>query len=223
MTTEIRTLIPGRLTVGTYAAFAPVCWQEDEQARGMDIRFLQAFAEELGLELAVRFFLFDAIWQRPGRDEVDIAAAGIAPLAQRATPGVVWSDPYYLVQRSLLVRAVDKERLQQMDDFAGRTIAVTRGSTADIDTMQRKPASTRVVYVDSQQVAIDDLLHGRIDAFAEGDVCAKYFASLDAEQLAVVDVHQMEIPETFAFAVREASHLLEPLNVFIRAHPHRYE
>lgn len=219
---EVRTIIPGRLTVGTYAAFAPVCWQDGDIARGMDIDFLQGFADALGLELSVRFFLFDSIWQRPGRDELDIAAAGIAPLAQRATPGVVWSDPYYWVQRSLLVRASDKTLFRTIDDFAGRTIAVTRGSTADIDTMQRKPSSTHVVYLDSQQVALDQLIDGHIDAFAEGDVCAKYFANLDTEKFAVVDVHQMEIPETFAFPVREASNLLAPLNAHIQAHRNQY-
>jgi ABC-type amino acid transport substrate-binding protein len=219
---EIRTLRPGVLTVGTYAAFAPVCWREGDIARGRDIELLQAFADSIDLGLSVQFFVFDAIWQRPGRDELDIAAAGIAPLASRITPGVVWSEPYYLVQRSLLIRATDRPTLRTIADFADLTIAVTRGSTADIDTMQRKPASTRVVYVDSQLVAIDDLLNGRIDAFAEGDVCARYFADLDPANLAVADVHPMAIPETFSFAVRKASHLLEPLNEFIRQQRHRY-
>ncbi len=211
-----KTIVPGILSVASYAAFAPVCYKEGDRARGHDIDFLHAFAEQQGLELSVQFFLFNSIWQRPARDEVDIAAAGIAPLSSRTTPGVVWSEPYYLVQRSLLVRAADRELLKTMDDFAERTIAVTRGSTADIDTMQRKPESTRVVYTDSQQLAIDDLLNGRIDAFAEGDICAHYFANLDSANLAVIDVHQMEVPETFVFAIREASQLLDPLNTFIR-------
>jgi ABC-type amino acid transport substrate-binding protein len=212
---DIITITPGILTVGTYAAFEPVCWRDGDTARGKDIDFLEAFADRLGLQLSVHFFTFANIWQRPARGELDIAAAGIAPLSSRTTPGVVWSEPYFLVQRSLLVRAADTARFQTMNDFAGRTIAVTRGSTADIDTMERKPASTRVVYYESQRVAIHDLLNGTIDAFAEGDVCAKHFAGLDSEHLAVVDVHQMEIPETFVFAVREVSNLLDPLNAFI--------
>jgi hypothetical protein len=65
-------------------------------------------------------------------------------------------------------------------------------------------------------------LNGTIDAFAEGDICAHYLTSHDPEQLAVVDVHQMAIPETFVFAVRAASGLLEPLNAFIREQGDRY-
>jgi ABC-type amino acid transport substrate-binding protein len=217
---DFTTIVPGKLIVASYAAFAPVCWRDGDSARGRDIDFLQAFADQAGLDLEVRFFLFDEIWKRAGRDEVDIVAAGIAPLPERATAGVVWSEPYYLVQRSLLVRAADKGLT--MDDFAGKTIAVTRGSTADIDTVQRKPASTRVAYYDSQLVAIDDLLKGHIDAFAEGDVCANYFAKLNSANLAVVDVHQMEVDETFVFALREASQLLDPLNAFIRQERERY-
>jgi hypothetical protein len=35
-------------------------------------------------------------------------------------------------------------------------------------------------------------------------------------------VHEMEAPEHFAFAVRAASDLLQPLNAFIRAHKGKY-
>jgi ABC-type amino acid transport substrate-binding protein len=220
--TVINTLTPGVLTVGTYGAFAPVCWRVGDTAHGKDVDFVRAFALRLGLELTTHIFSFNKIWERPSRDELDIAAAGIAPLASRTTPGVVWSDPYFLVQRSLLIRAGDRTVLRSMADFADRTIAVTRGSTADLDTMERKPASTRVVYYEDQGRAVQDLVNGTIDAFAEGDICANYLMSQDTERLAVVDVHQMAIPEKFVFAVRAASGLLEPLNAFIREWGDRY-
>lgn len=216
------TLDPGHLRVASYAAFAPVCWREEGKAYGRDIDFLRAFAAEQGLELEVQFFEFDRIWERPGRGEVDIAAAGIAPLPTRRVPGVVWSDPYYTVRRSLIVRAADSERLQTLDAFAGRTVGATRGSTADIDTVQRKPASTLLVYYDMQEQAVDELLAGVIDGFGTGDVCSQYLVERHPGELAVADVHEMEVPEHFAFAVRAASDLLQPLNAFVRAHKDKY-
>ena len=215
---KVRTITPGSLTVGTYGAFAPLCWREGDEARGRDIDFLRAFARESNLEFIARFFEFDGIWERPGRGEIDIAAASIAPLVSRTAPGVVWSHPYFTVRRSLLIRSADRDQLKSMADFDGRVIAVTKGSTADLDTEARRPSTTQVVYFDDQDRAVEALLRGEIDGFGTGDVCSDYLADASVGLLAVTDVHQMEIPETFAFAVREAGGLLEPLDDFILRH-----
>ncbi|MCX6047842.1 MAG: ABC transporter substrate-binding protein [Chloroflexi bacterium] len=217
----MQTLVPGTLTIGSYAAFAPLCWQDGDRARGRDIEFLRAFAAQFGLQVVVRFFEFDRLWERPGRDEIDLAAASIAPLASRHSPGVVWTEPYVTVQRSLLIRATDHAK-KTIADFAGQVIAVTRGSTADLDTVQRKPATARVVYYANQEQAVHDLLTGQIDAFGTGDLCSRYLAEQNSGQLAVTDVHDMAQPEHFAFAVREASQLLDLLNAFIHEHRARY-
>ena len=86
------TIQPNTLTVATYAAFAPVCSSDEQGVYGRDIDFLRAFAQQQGLAIAFQIFLFDRIWERLGRDEVDIAASGITPLPERQTPGVLWSD-----------------------------------------------------------------------------------------------------------------------------------
>lgn len=49
-----------------------------------------------------------------------------------------------------------------------------------------------------------------------------YLVSRYPGQLAVADVHAMAQPENFAFAVRAASALLQPLNAFIDAHRAEY-
>lgn len=200
----------------------PLCWRDRDEARGRDIDLLRAFASTSDFRFTARFFEFDRIWERPGRDQVDVAATSIAPLASRTSPGVVWSDPYFTVRRSLLIRSADRHELQTRTDFSGRAIGVTKGSTADMDTNTRRPPTARVVYLDDQDRAVDALLRGEIDGFGTGDVCSEYLADSHHGLLAVSDVHQMESPETFAFAVRVASGLLDPLNEFIRAHRGRY-
>ncbi|MES2569958.1 MAG: transporter substrate-binding domain-containing protein [Verrucomicrobiota bacterium] len=218
---RLETLASGVLTVGAYSAFAPVTWNEAGTARGKDIEFLRGFARLHGLDVKVRFFEFDRIWERPGRGEIDIAAAGIAPWETRRIPGIIWSRPYHTVQRSLVVRAADEPRLRTMADFAGRTISVTRGSTADLDTRRRKPATARVVFFERQEDAIHDLLAGRIDAFGTGDICSYHVAAQNAE-LAVTDIHEMKDPEHFAFALSESSALAAPLDGFIQQNAARY-
>jgi ABC-type amino acid transport substrate-binding protein len=217
-----RPIRPGTLIVGTYKAFAPVCWEENGTAKGRDVEFLRKFAKERGFAIEFRFFEFNDIWARPAKDECDLAGAGIAPLASRAVKGVVWSDPYFEVKRSLLIRKSDSETLRTMGDFANRTIAVTKGSTADIDTVARKPASTKVVYYDDQDKAIADLLAGRIDGFGEGDVSNAYLVEKRPDELALADVHPMDPVETFSFAVRRRSGIVDELNAFIAANRAKY-
>jgi ABC-type amino acid transport substrate-binding protein len=109
-----------------------------------------------------------------------------------------------------------------MADFDGRVIAVTRGSTADIDAQRRKPDTARIVYFEWQENAIQDLFSGRIDAFGTGDICGNHVATQHADRLAVSDVHEADTPEHFAFAMEETSDLLEPLNIFIKKNSERY-
>jgi Bacterial extracellular solute-binding proteins, family 3 len=149
----VKTLFPGVLTIAAYTSFAPVVWAENGAARGKDIHFLRAFAREKGLAVDVQFFEFDRIWERPLRKQVDIAAAGIAPSDRRRTPGLAWSSPYHTVQRSLVIRKEDSAQLRTMADFDGRIIAVTRGSTADLDAQRRKPETAQIVYFDRQESA----------------------------------------------------------------------
>ena len=218
----LNTLSTGVLTIGAYKSFAPVVWTENGAAYGKDIQFLRAFAREEGLAVDVRFFEFDRIWERPLQKQVDIAAAGIAPSHRRLTSGLAWSSPYHTVQRSLVIRKEDSAQLQTMADFEGRIIAVTRGSTADLDTQRRKPETARIVYFDQQENAIQDLFHRRIDAFGTGDICGNHIAAQHADRLAISDVHETDTPEHFAFAMENTSDLLAPLNTFIKKNSERY-
>lgn len=218
----LKTLFPGILTIGAYTSFAPVAWDENGTARGKDIHFLRAFAREEGMAVDVRFFEFDRIWERPLQKQVDIAAGGIAPSHQRRASGLAWSSPYHRVQRSLVIRKEDSAQLQTMADFGGRIIAVTRGSTADLDAQRRKPETAQIVYFDRQERAVEDLFSGRIDAFGTGDICGHHVAAQHAGRLAVSDVHETGTPEHFAFAMEEESGLLAPLNAFIKKNGERY-
>jgi polar amino acid transport system substrate-binding protein len=224
--TQFHLITPGTLTVGTYTGFAPVCWcDDDDTARGKDLDFLRAFAGKWNLDIVFQFFPFDQIWKRPSNNEIDIVAAGLAPLESRKTPGVVWSEPYYTVQRSLLIRAEDRQQYTTIADFTDKIILVTTGATAQFDTEQRKPTTTSIVYYDGNQAGmVSKLLDRSVDALAEGDICSHYLATTRyPNQFAVIDVHPMNEPEPFVFAVRESSgDLLNSLNDFILTHRDHY-
>jgi ABC-type amino acid transport substrate-binding protein len=227
----VETLIPGQLTVCTYGGFAPVCYRNSAGPLiGLDVSFLTRFAESLGLAIATIEKPFDGIWTLPGADACDIVGAGIMQRPDRPPGrGGSWSDPYFQVERSLLVRAADKAAFDDFGTLTGKTIVVTRGSTADIDAQTRYPHCA-IQFVDeiarnqpdAQEYVVKALIaNHQADAFGEGDVSNRYlrdkYGKDIAGGLALGDVHPIDnMTETFNFIARNASSgVLARLNAFI--------
>jgi ABC-type amino acid transport substrate-binding protein len=237
-TPAFSTLVPGRLTVCTYGGFAPVCYKNAAgQLIGLDVAFLTRFAEQMGLEIILIEKKFDRIWTLPGENSCDVAGAGVMRRDDRPVgPGGSWSDPYFQVKRSLLVRAGDKAAFDDYATLSGKKIVVTRGSTADIDARKRYPRC-KIQYVDevakdqadAQEYIVRKLISNRqADAFGEGDVSNKYLRDKYGKDvpggLALADVHAIDgMTETFNFITRNASlGVHDQLNVFIAANKESY-
>jgi ABC-type amino acid transport substrate-binding protein len=229
--TAAETLVPGQLTVCTYGGFAPVCYKNPAgQLIGLDVSFLTRFAESLGLAIVTIDKPFDGIWTLPGENVCDIAGAGVMRRDDRhAGPGGSWSDAYFQVERSLVVRAAEKAEFDDYERLKGKKIVVTRGSTADIDARTRYPRCT-IQFVDeiakdqpdAQEYIVKTLIaNHQADGFGEGDVSNQYLRDKYGKEveggLAMADVHAIDaMTETFNFITRNASSgVLDRLNAFI--------
>lgn len=220
------TLIPGVLTVCTYVGFAPFAHELEGRIVGTDIELLERFAARYALRLSCLKKPFPHLWLTPGAGECDVAASGLGARADRELGArAVWSRPYMTVQRSLLIRRGEAERLQVPEDFAGKTIVATPESAADFDARERyvPHGATLIAEVPSQDDVARRLLNHEVDAFGEGDVSNAYLAEqyLDREGqplLVLADVHPLEPIETLHFAVRAADpRLTQCLDAFIAA------
>jgi ABC-type amino acid transport substrate-binding protein len=232
MTGALITVEPHVLTICAYPEFAPFAFERDGEIVGTDITLLRRFADEEGLRVRIVKCDFCYLWQRPGRDECDVAAAGIAALPGRDLgKRAVWSAPYIAVRRSLLIRSADADRLRSPADFRGKKIVATPHSTADFDARQRyQPwGADLILTVPSQRAVVEALLRHDIDAFAEGTVSNQYLIDQygadsghpSSKLLMLADVHDTEQVETLHFAVRAADiRLVTRLNAFISAHPY---
>ena len=215
------TLAPGVLTVCASAAFPPVLFKSGQALVGSDVAFLRGFANSHKLELAFREFAFDGLWLRPGRDECDLAAAGLSHLASRESPGVVWSRPYHTVLRTLLIRRDRGATLRTIADFSGKSIGFVTNSTADLDVRARAPNGAVLRDYAEAAPGIADVRAGTLDAFADGNVTSEDFAARFPE-LAVIDAHSFDPPEVLAFALRARSGLREALDGYIEANRDAY-
>jgi ABC-type amino acid transport substrate-binding protein len=200
------------------------------QLIGLDVSFLTRFAESLGLAIVTIDKPFDGIWTLPGENVCDIAGAGVMRRDDRhAGPGGSWSDAYFQVERSLVVRAAEKAEFDDYERLKGKKIVVTRGSTADIDARTRYPRCT-IQFVDeiakdqpdAQEYIVKTLIaNHQADGFGEGDVSNQYLRDKYGKEveggLALADVHAIDaMTETFNFITRNASSgVLDRLNAFI--------
>ncbi|MFZ6770860.1 substrate-binding periplasmic protein [Undibacterium sp. Di26W] len=240
--TTLTTLVPGQLTVYTYGGFAPVCMNKKGELTGFDVTFLKKFAFSQNLGIVLIEHDFDGIWTMPNENLCDIAAAGVQQRDDRHVgPGGSWSDAYFQVQRSLLVRSADKTAFDHLENLDGKTILVTKGSTADIDAKKRyKPLGCTIKVVEdlvpekerdnAQQYIVEELLEkNEIDAFGEGDVSNQYLSGIYGKKieggLALADIHHIDgSNETFNFITRNASTgLLGLLNAFIANNKQNYD
>jgi ABC-type amino acid transport substrate-binding protein len=137
-----KTLEPGVLKVCLYPGFAPfVSKDEKGQWAGWDVSYLEAFAKREKLTFQpVEVANFNGIWNLPGQGECDIAASGISDTEDRRKAtgdAATWSQNYYRVVRSFVVRTADEGKLNGIEDLRDKTVIVTEGSTADLDLRNR--------------------------------------------------------------------------------------
>lgn len=212
------TISPGVLTVRAFTGFEPFVFYREGELVGFDIDLVRDFAESVGLGLVVLpEATFDGVWLAPGRGEADVAAAGIARFVERLDSRVAWSEPYYSVLRSLLVHTDRATELTGMDAFAGRAIAFVAGSTADLDTRARAPATARLVPVDSQATGMRLLRSGKVDALAMGAPTNR--RNQDAHpRFEIIDRHAFSQDEGLRFALSACNPaLVAAMNAFIAA------
>jgi polar amino acid transport system substrate-binding protein len=226
----LTTLEPGVLKACLYAGFAPFASKSGDAWVGWDVDYLKAFAEDRGLTLQpVEAPSFNDIWMRPGRGECDVAGTGITMVPARSAQAgnsTAWTSPYYSVARSFAVRSGTK--LTDIHDLAGKTVIVTRGSTADIDLTSRLAKAgitdTTVEYTDNEASGAERVATGNTGgAFAYGGGAGSVQQlTKQIPGLELAWEHCLMLPdgtissEPFGFAVRKASTgVLEALDAFI--------
>ncbi|MBQ8741897.1 MAG: transporter substrate-binding domain-containing protein [Clostridia bacterium] len=83
-----------QLVVSTNAAFAPYEYKKGDKFVGIDMEIAKLIADELGLELVIEDMAFESVVTSVGKNNVDIAMAGLSVTATRKQ-SVNFSDAYY--------------------------------------------------------------------------------------------------------------------------------
>ncbi len=92
-----------QLVVATNASFAPFEYKEGNQFAGIDMEIAAYIAEKLGLELVIMDMDFEAVVTSVGKNNVDIAMAGLT-VNETRKQSVNFSISYYNAAQMLVVK-----------------------------------------------------------------------------------------------------------------------
>jgi ABC-type amino acid transport substrate-binding protein len=236
---RLETLEPGKLKVCLYPGFLPFVGRNNiSEWIGWDVTYLQGFAGQQNLRVVpVEVKTFNDIWTLPGNGQCDIAASGISDLPQRRQQtgsAAGWSDHYYSVYRAYAVRSADKDKLNDLNDLKGKSVIVTKGSTAELDLTYRlactnipackdqtMPSCVSITRTNSEEESAQQVRNGGAFAYGGGLGSIQYLTrTLGGLAVAWPHCNMQQncqaASEPFSFVVRRAStDLLEALNEYI--------
>ena len=157
----------GTLTVCAEASYPPFELQDNSgEWTGFDIDLMRAIADELGdLRLEVTAQPFEEIWLAPQSGTCDIAASAITITDERQAEAL-FSDPYFDVDQSLLVRAVDADVLVNAASLVAKKVAVKSATTGEIYAVENF-AGARLVPFDEPSAMYLALLNNEVDAVVQ--------------------------------------------------------
>jgi ABC-type amino acid transport substrate-binding protein len=186
----------GRLTVAVQDNFNPFSFLDTDQQRvGFDIDLMREFARRwLGDANAVTF-----VPVPPDRriatlleGKVDLIAAALTHTPARQQQ-IAFSHTYFQDGQRLLVP--ERAEVNDLCDLQGKTIAVTRGSTAvdNVQTQANACGFTAARFdAETHAEAVQAVLTGKADAFSTDGLALEQFAA--GQPLKVVGNHFSEEP-----------------------------
>lgn len=124
----------GKLVIGTSADFPPYEFHSKANGKdeivGIDIDIAKQVAQDLGVELEIKDMDFDGLLVALQADKVDMVFSGMTPTAERKE-NVDFSDMYYTVKQTFIVRSGDESKYKSTDDLKNKTIGVQKGSVQE--------------------------------------------------------------------------------------------
>ena len=187
------TVEDGKLTACTDTPYAPFEFEENGEFDGIDIELVRAVAGRLDLEPAFIDVDFDTIFTALNSGRCDIVASSVSITEERLKE-LDFSDGYYEINQSLLVRKGEEGTLNDLPAFNGKTIGVQSETTGAAYAQANAKGATIKEFTGADELftalkakqvdaALQDLPVNAYHATTTGEtVVAKVFTETEKEQ-----------------------------------------
>lgn len=121
----------GTLTVGTSADYAPYEFHANidgkDEIVGLDIDIAQKIADDMGVELKVDEYGFDALIGALKTGKIDMIISGMSPTPERLKE-VSFSDPYMKAKQQVVIRKADQDKYKGIDSLQNEKVGAQKQS-----------------------------------------------------------------------------------------------
>jgi polar amino acid transport system substrate-binding protein len=183
---QVDTVADGKLTVCSDIPYPPFEFEEDGQLQGVDIDLMKGVAEHLGLEADFRDTDFDGIFAALAANRCDVIASSVSITDERKQNNE-FSEPYYEISQSLLVRKDDAAKYKDLPDLKGKVVGVQSETTGqEFAESQASTAGFTIREFTGADELITALRSGQIDGVVQDFPVNAYFAKQGGAQALAV-------------------------------------
>jgi len=168
---------------------------------GFDVDLYTEIAKRLGLTAKSTTTNFDALFTSSIPTGVFDLGVSAITIKEERKKTVDFTNPYYRSDLSLAINNDKTPEIKTIDDLAGKTVGVQKGTTGEAcaDYLKKQGKVGDVKSFDSTGPAFQDLLAGRIAAVVNDRPASQGFIEKSPETLKVVQI--ISTQEEYGFAV----------------------
>ena len=195
---QIETIEPGVLTVGTNATLQPFEFVDSNNTIiGFDVDFMEKIAENVGLKLKIVNEEFDSLIPSIVSKKIDLAVAALTKTPEREKV-VAFSIPYYSTSQGVLV--LNDAKFENELDFENQTIAVQQGtiSQTTVENLKKsKNLKLKIRTYSDYNTMIEELLNSRVNAVVLDRDTGRAHQRMHSSNLKFVDGTNLGWPDEF--------------------------
>lgn len=210
VSTEVRLVSPGLLTACVDSPFPPFAYSQQsdgEDLSGIDIDLITAIASNNKLGVAFVETAFDRIFDSLNNGTCDVVAAAV-PVSDVHKRAYEFTNPYFQMSQSLLVRVGDRATLNSIASLRGKKVGVQRATLGELRARELQSSSG---FFTQQFSGRFELLAALRDASVDaiiGDVSANGFDAHESDGVLVVSARLRGGEENYAFVVSPTNPVL---------------
>lgn len=205
-----------KLVAGTEATYAPMEYIDSSgEIVGIDIDFVKALAEEIGVEVEFQNIGWDPLFPAVKNGEIDFAVSSIT-ITEKRQEEYDFTDPYYVANQLILVP--EDSDISSFEDLADKTVAVQISTTGHEKVKELLgETSEKIVATDNLPLAIGEMINGNADAVVGDNApVIEYMKSNPNVKLKTIEDDSFE-KEYYGLMLRKGNtELLEKLNEGIK-------
>ena len=150
------------IRVGMSGGYFPFTFVEQDELKGFEVDFMNAVAEETGLDVAFETMAFSGLVGALEAGRIDTIANQITITPEREAK-FVFTQPY-VIDGAQVVTREGNEEIEGVEDLRGRTVAVNLGSNFE-QLLRELPYADEIDIRTYESNIEQDTALGRVDAF----------------------------------------------------------